>query len=176
MALPMSPGSRPGQSLPTRMAHEESASADASADNMRSPRSAPFCERSVTWCLVTQFRKQSCFVSGEHQSSTGCPEKPQTVFNVRSRSRPWSSAAPSAPRAGMRRVFAWPGTGARANTSILPLVIDSGAPGRQDRRRGSNAGAASTSVKPCATPPGIPSGGWKSAACGAGRRVSHRLA
>ena len=61
------------------------------------------------------------------------------VASVRATSRSCSAAAPAAPRAGMRRVFTSPGTGALAKTRTRVVNRSRSGAGARARRRGSSA-------------------------------------
>ena len=112
------PGMRAGQSQPITIAAGAPASARSNAACIRSPRSPGPCSASVAPCVRASAARAGCEASGAQQSSTRPTPAAAAVASVRATSRSCSAAAPARPRAGMRRVFTSPGTGALAKTRI----------------------------------------------------------
>src|SRR5258708_6341071 len=92
------------------------ASADSNARCMRAPRSPPPCAWRLTPRLRWHSRKKGSLVSGVHHNSTGPIRASAAARRQCSTRRRCSAAAPAFPRAGISRVLALPGWGARAST------------------------------------------------------------
>lgn len=134
-AWPSCAGPSPGQSQPISTICSARCNASAAAQSSREPKSPGHCRCSATRCAVARSLNTACEVFGAHHSSSGVSGSAESRATVSRNSCSCSRAAPTAPRAGIMRVFACPGTGALAKSRMrAPDLVTSSIPGRRDRR------------------------------------------